>query len=59
LALLPLGIKALGSNPLKSSKLATGQIDVPVTFGGATFTPGATLYSDDDGLLVSTQPLLS
>lgn len=50
---LALGIKALGSNPRKSTKLATGRVDVPVTFGGATFTPGAWVYSDEDGIVVS------
>jgi regulator of RNase E activity RraA len=24
----------------------------PVTFGGVTFTPGAMLYGDDDGIVV-------
>src|SRR5271170_3396480 len=28
------GVKALGSNPRKSAKNATGSVDVPVTFGG-------------------------
>lgn len=46
-----LGIKALGANPRKSRKDGTGARDVPVTFGGVTFQPGAHLYSDDDGIL--------
>ncbi|WP_127125146.1 ribonuclease E activity regulator RraA [Georgenia sp. SYP-B2076] len=49
---LDLGIKALGSNPRKSSKIGAGERDVVVTFGGATFTPGAHLVSDDDGVVV-------
>ncbi|QJW37736.1 ribonuclease E activity regulator RraA [Cellulosimicrobium protaetiae] len=49
---LPLGIKALGSNPRKSAKDGAGERDVPVTFGGATFMPGATVVSDDDGVVV-------
>ena len=52
LAALDIGIKALGSNPRKSAKLAAGQVDVPVTFGGVTFRPGAHLYSDEDGVVV-------
>jgi regulator of ribonuclease activity A len=52
LGALDIGIKALGSNPRKSAKLAAGQVDVPVTFGGATFRPGAQLYSDEDGVVV-------
>lgn len=49
---LDLGIKALGSNPRKSTKTGAGEHDVPVTFGGCTFTPGAEVYSDDDGIVV-------
>jgi len=52
LAALPIGVKALGSNPRKSTKHRIGERDVPVQFGGVTFTPGATVYSDDDGIVV-------
>jgi regulator of ribonuclease activity A len=52
LATLPLGIKALGSNPRKSQKTGAGERDVPVELGGAVFTPGALVYSDDDGVVV-------
>jgi len=57
LAGLDLGIKALGSNPWKSSKNGTGQVDVPVTFGGVEFRPGSWLYCDEDGILVSPKKL--
>jgi regulator of ribonuclease activity A len=50
---LDLGIKALGSNPMKSAKRGIGAVDVPVSFGGVLFGPGAWLYSDDDGIVVS------
>jgi regulator of ribonuclease activity A len=49
---LEIGIKALGSIPRPSSKHGAGELDVPVTFGGATFVPGATLHSDADGILI-------
>ena len=52
LAELPIGIRALGSNPRPSGKGGAGDVDVPVTFGGAEFTPGAMLYADDDGVIV-------
>ena len=52
LAKLPLGVKALGSNPRKSAKDSVGDVDVPVEFGGVTFRPGAVLYADEDGILV-------
>ncbi|MFI7422187.1 ribonuclease E activity regulator RraA [Nonomuraea sp. NPDC049684] len=53
---LDLGVKALGSNPRKSGKTGAGERDVPVTFGGATFSPGAELFGDDDGILVTRVP---
>jgi regulator of ribonuclease activity A len=49
---LPIGIKALGSNPRKSAKTGAGERDVPVTFGNCTFDPGAEIHSDDDGVIV-------
>jgi regulator of ribonuclease activity A len=52
-----LGVKALGSNPFRSGKTGSGQIDVPVTFGGVTFRAGEWLYSDEDGMVVSERAL--
>ena len=49
---LAVGVKALGSNPRPSGKVGTGELDVPVSYGGATFTPGAMLHNDADGILV-------
>ena len=49
---LDIGIKALGTHPRRSGKTGAGEIDVPVTFGGVTFRPGAFLWSDDDGVVV-------
>ena len=46
-----LGIKALGTNPRPSRKEGAGAIDVPVSFGGVTFEPGA-VHADDDGVVV-------
>jgi len=53
IAQLELGVKALGTNPRRSSKTGAGELEVPVTFGGAVFTPGHYLYSDEDGIVVS------
>jgi regulator of ribonuclease activity A len=49
---LAIGIKALGTHPKPSSKTGEGEVDVPVTFGGVTFTPGARVVCDDDGVVV-------
>jgi regulator of ribonuclease activity A len=52
LAAIDIGVKALGTNPRKSTKTGAGERDVPLEFGGCAFTPGATLYSDADGVVV-------
>ena len=46
-----------GSNPRKSAKQGTGAVDVPVSLGGVTFSPGAWVYSDDDGIVLSAGQL--
>ena len=51
---LDIGIKALGTNPRKSTKSGAGERDVPVTFGGVTFVPGEIADSDDDGIVVTS-----
>ena len=40
---MEIGVKALGTNPRKSTKSGAGERDVPVTLGGVTFTPGDTV----------------
>jgi regulator of ribonuclease activity A len=57
LAKTDFGIKALGSNPKKSSKTGEGAVDVVVVKGSTTFAPGHWLYSDDDGILVAPHKL--
>jgi regulator of ribonuclease activity A len=52
LGALPLGIKALGTNPRKSSKTGAGEHEVDLEFGGAIFRPGDHVWCDDDGVVV-------
>ena len=49
---IDIGIKALGTNPRKSTKTGAGERDVVVELGGIAFVPGETAYSDDDGIIV-------
>ena len=49
---LDIGIKALGTNPRKSTKTGAGLRDEAVEFGGVVFVPGDIAYSDDDGIVV-------
>jgi len=55
---MDIGIKALGTNPKKSGKKGVGEQGVPVSFGNVIFHPGEWIYSDPDGILVSTENLL-
>ncbi|HEY5789682.1 MAG TPA: ribonuclease E activity regulator RraA [Gammaproteobacteria bacterium] len=57
LAGMPLGVKALATHPAKSVKRGEGQRDLPVSFAGVTFAPGAWLCADADGIVVSPTPL--
>ena len=52
IAALPLGVKALGSNPRKSAKNGVGETDVVVAIAGVHFRPGAHVWADADGILV-------
>ncbi|MCT9002559.1 ribonuclease E activity regulator RraA [Microbacterium memoriense] len=52
IATLPLGVKALGSNPRKSAKDGVGEVDVPVVIAGVHFAPGRHVWADADGILV-------
>ncbi|AXJ09210.1 S-adenosylmethionine--2-demethylmenaquinone methyltransferase [Arthrobacter sp. PM3] len=49
---LPLGVKALGSNPRKSAKEGAGDVDVPLEIDGVAIRPGAMIWCDPDGILV-------
>ena len=55
---MELGVAALGTMPLKSIKKGQGEGDIPVRFGGVTFTPGHYVYSDLDGIIVSPKELV-
>ncbi len=52
-----LGIKALASIPLKTERKGIGEVNVPVTFAGVTFSPGDYVYADSTGIIVSPEPL--
>ena len=49
---LDIGIKAMGTNPRKSTKTGAGVRDAAVELGGVVFVPGQVVYSDDDGIVV-------
>ncbi|MGB0663262.1 MAG: ribonuclease E activity regulator RraA [Pontibacterium sp.] len=53
-----LGVAALGTHPMKTEKKGLGELNIPVTFGGVTFTPGEYVYADNNGILVSPKALV-
>lgn len=58
IAEMDLGVKALGTYPLKSVKKGLGERDVVVKFAGVSFVPGEYLYADEDGIVCSAKALL-
>lgn len=58
IACIPIGVRALNTNPLKSVKKGAGDSGIPVRFGGVSFIPGHYLYADEDGIVVSNMPLI-
>ncbi|MEJ0011202.1 MAG: ribonuclease E activity regulator RraA [Bauldia sp.] len=57
LAEIPIGIRALASNPLRPRGDGYGEKDVTVRVAGLTIAPGDYLYADEDGLITSKKDL--
>ena len=51
------GIKALAPHPRKSEKRGLGEFGKVFQFAGAVFRPGAWLYADGDGIIISDKKL--
>ena len=58
IANIDIGVKALGTLPLKSVKKGVGEVDVNVHFADTDFIPGHFLYADEDGVIVSPSALV-
>ena len=52
-----IGIRALGTHPMRTAKLGTGEVDVAVQIGGIWVRPGDWVYADDDGVVISDRAL--
>ena len=48
----PLRWPRFGTVPRRGERSGAGERDVPVSFGGITFTPGRRLVADEDGVIV-------
>jgi regulator of ribonuclease activity A len=49
---LEIGVKALGSIPLKTDKRGLGDVGVPVEVGGVVVNPGDMVHADATGIVV-------
>lgn len=58
IATIDIGVKALGTLPLKSVKKGEGDIDITVHFADVDFVPGQFAYADEDGIIVSPRALV-
>ncbi|HMN44894.1 MAG TPA: ribonuclease E activity regulator RraA [Povalibacter sp.] len=57
IAAMPLGVRALGTHPMKTDKRGEGQRDLPVRFAGVTFRNDDWVYADEDGIVVARRQL--
>ena len=55
---MTLGVKALGTHPLKTVKNGVGQTNVKVSFLGLHINAGDFIYADEDGIIVSPKALV-
>jgi regulator of ribonuclease activity A len=54
---MDIGVFAIDTHPMKTIKKNVGEAEIPVSFGGVTFSPGEWLYADEDGVIVSSVAL--
>lgn len=54
---IPIGIKAIATNPRKSVKKGEGERNVTVRFAEVVIEPGDYLYADEDGIVVADAKL--
>ncbi len=55
---MQLGVKALGTHPMKTDKRGEGQRNIALRFAGVLWQPGHFLYADNNGIIVADRPLL-
>lgn len=55
---LAIGVKALGTTPIKTDKRGLGDLNLPVRIAGVTIEPDDWVYADENGVLTSTKQLV-
>lgn len=58
LAKIPIGVKALATNPRKSVKKGEGTRDIALRFAELVVEPGQYLYADRDGIAIAPRQLI-
>ncbi|MDA3978233.1 ribonuclease E activity regulator RraA [Gallibacterium sp. AGMB14963] len=54
---IDIGIQALAPIPVSADEQMTGEVDVPVNFGGVSFLPEDFVYADLTGIILSPEQL--
>lgn len=54
---MDIGLLAVSTIPVNAESESTGDVDIPVNFGGVTFLPEDHLYADSTGVILSPEPL--
>ena len=55
---MEVGIKAIGTSPVKSRKQNVGSKGETLLIEGTEIVPGNYIYSDEDGILLSSEKLM-
>ncbi len=55
---LAIGVKALGTHPMKTDKRGEGQQQINIEFGGVTVANGDYIYADENGVIVAKEALI-
>jgi len=56
---MPIGIKAIGTNPRKSIKRGLGEVGTRIQIAGIQLETGSWVYADSDGVIIAKKNLLT
>lgn len=54
---MPIAVRAIGVCPIPPRKEGVGERDVIISIGGTVISPGDWIYADENGAIVSAEPL--
>lgn len=57
IATINLGVQALATIPIKSNRKGRGDLNIAIKFAGVNIEPGHYIYADNNGIIVSPEPL--